>query len=140
MKMTQDVFNLLQACIAGKAEDDVVFTRPKGQLVVGFRKRWEKLTTLAELSGLLFLDLRRSAVRKMVRRGVPETVAIKISGHKTPAVFDRCKVTSEADLADGARKIEAGKQVWAENGQNFDKMHRSGAAASLPVNPASPPN
>ena len=140
VKMTQDVFILLQACIAGKAEDDFVFTRAKGQPVVGFRKRWEKLTTLAELSGLLFHDLRRSAVRNMVRRGVPETVAMKISGHKTRAVFDRYNVTSEADLADAARKIEAGKQVWAENGQNFDKMHKSGAAASLPVNPASAPN
>ena len=76
----------------------------------------------------------------MVRRGVPETVAMKISGHKTQAVFDRYNVTSEADLADAARKIEDGKQVWAENGRNFDKMHKSGAAASLPVNPASAPN
>jgi integrase len=124
----------------GKAKHDFVFTRAKGQPVVGFRKRWKKLTTLAELSGLLFHDLRRSAVRNMVRRGVPETVAMKISGHKTRAVFDRYNVTSEADLADAARKIEAGKQVWAENGQNFDKMHKSGAAASLPVNPASAPN
>ena len=62
----------------------------------------------------------------MVRTGVPETVAMKISGHKTRAVFDRYNVTSEADLADAARKIEAGKQVWAENGQNFDKMHKRG--------------
>ena len=65
---------------------------------------------------------------------------MKISGHKTRAVFDRYKVTSEADLADAARKIEAGKQVWAENGENFDKMHKSGTAASLLVNPASVPN
>jgi integrase len=108
--------------------------------VVGIRKRWERLTALAELSGLLFHDLRRSAVRNMVRRGVPETVAMKISGHKTRAVFDRYNVTREAVLADAARKIEAGKQIWAENGQNFDKMHRSGAAASLPVNPVSAPN
>ena len=108
--------------------------------MVGFRKRWENLTTLAGLSGLLFHDLRRSAVRNMVRRSVPQTVAMKISGHKTRAVFDRYNVTSEADLADAARKIEAGKQVWAENGQNFDKMHKSGAAAYLPVNLASAPN
>ena len=64
---------------------------------------------------------------------------MKISGHKTRAVFDRYNVTSEADLAHAA-KIEAGKQVWAENGQNFDKMHKNGAAAALPVNPASAPN
>jgi hypothetical protein len=65
---------------------------------------------------------------------------MKISGHKTRAVFDRYNVTSEADLADAARKIEAGKQVWAENGQNFDKMHNSRAAVSLPMTPATVTN
>ncbi len=38
--------------------NDFVFTRADGQPVVGFRKRWENLTTLAGLSGLLFHDLR----------------------------------------------------------------------------------
>jgi hypothetical protein len=66
--------------------------------------------------------------------------SLQCRDHPTRAVFDRYNVTSEADLADAARKIEAGKRVWAENGQNFDKMHKSRAAASLPVNPASAPN
>jgi integrase len=122
--MTQDVFTLLQACVAGKGSDDYVFTR-NGKPVAGFRKRWKSLTVAAGCPGLLFHDLRRSAVRNMVRRGVPETVAMKISGHKTRAVFDRYNVTSESDLADAARKIEAGKRVWAEFGQSMDTMHSS---------------
>ena len=32
-----------------------------------------------------------------------------ISGHKTPAVFDRYDIVSERDLADAAAKIEAGQ-------------------------------
>jgi integrase len=125
VRMTQDVFVLLQACVVGKNPEDFVFTRSDGKPVLDFRERWEKLTTESGCAGLLFHDLRRSAVRNMVRRGVPETVAMKISGHKTRAVFDRYNVTSEADLADAARKIEAGKQVWAENGQNFTTMHQN---------------
>lgn len=122
--MTAEVHRLLSECVKGKAADDAVFTWPDGSAVLDFRAMWGKVTAAANLPGLLLHDFRRSAVRNMVRRGVPELVAMKISGHKTRSVFDRYNVTSESDLAEAARRIEAGR---VENGHSSAIVKQSGS-------------
>jgi len=44
-----------------------------------------------------FHDMRRSAVRNLVRANVPQTVAMSITGHVTPSVFQRYEITSTQD-------------------------------------------
>lgn len=85
----------------------LVFCRLKGQRIRTFHKRWKTACTAAGYPTLVPHDFRRTAVRNLNRAGVPETVAMKITGHKTRAVFDRYDITSEEDLAEASRKLQA---------------------------------
>ena len=72
------------------------------------RKVWLSSTRKAGLPGTIVHDLRRSAVKNMEAAGVSRSVAMKITGHKTEAIYRRYAIVSDSDLALAAQQIERG--------------------------------
>ena len=71
-----------------------------------FIHQWWKARRAAGCPGRIPHDFRRTAVRNLVRAGVPERVAMQLTGHKTRAVFERYNIVSSGDLRDAARRLD----------------------------------
>jgi integrase len=77
-----------------------------GAPVREFRKSWKAACEAAGLQGRLFHDFRRTAARNMRRAGVPEEIAMKITGHKTTSMFRRYNITDDRDITEALAKTQ----------------------------------
>jgi integrase len=77
----------------------------RGRRVKNFLYTWRKACLQASCPGMLRHDLRRTAVRHLSHAGVPERVAMKITGHRTRAVFDRYHIVSPDNLRAAVDKL-----------------------------------
>jgi integrase len=76
-----------------------------GRPIRDFHKVLQRAALAAGYPGRILHDFRRTAVRNLVRAGVSEHTAMKITGHKTRSVFDRYDIVSEGDLAGALDKL-----------------------------------
>jgi integrase len=91
----------------------LIFHR-KGEPIKEFRKSWASACTKAGIRRL-FHDLRRSACRNMLGAGVPQSIAMKLSGHKTDSMFRRYAIVAESDLRTALRRTQEFLKTAQEN-------------------------
>jgi integrase len=82
-----------------------VFHR-NGKRVKDFYGAWDKAYKAAGCPDRIPHDFRRTAVRNLVRAGVTEGVAMKLTGHKTRKVFEHYNIVSGADLRDAVQRLD----------------------------------
>ena len=95
----------------------------KGKRITTLIKAFKAACTKAACPGRIPHDLRRTAVRNLVRAGVPERVAMQMTGHKTRSVFERYNIVSECDLVEAARKLNSLQPIAAVRGPAEARSH-----------------
>ena len=94
----------------GMVLSQFVFHRD-GRPVAEMRKAWASACRKAGCPERLFHDLRRTCARNLIRSGVARNVAMRITGHKTEAMFERYNITDEADEREAMTKLTQYHQV-----------------------------
>jgi len=81
--------------------------KKKPRRIVSFIKAFKTACRKAGCPGRIPHDLRRTAVRNLERTGVPRSVAMKLTGHKTESVYGRYAIADDRDLRVAVERLDA---------------------------------
>jgi len=103
--LTQRALQTLKALPRKKRH--YVFNNPKtGTRWQDIRKAFAQACKDAGLKNVWFHDQRRTFVTNARKAGVPESVVMRMSGHRSRKVFDRYNIVDHEDLKNAVRMIE----------------------------------
>ena len=121
LPITRPIANVLARRRHRRHGDDPVVFRRDGVSVRAWRRAWPEACRRAGVPGRLLHDCRRTAARNLIRAGVPERVAMQLTGHRTRAIFDRYHIVHEDELHEAGAQLVAYVQAQADR-------HPEGAA------------
>lgn len=129
LPLSGDLFEIMERAHGRRRLDCAFVFDRNGEPIGDFRKAWSNACKIAGLEPILIHDLRRTAVRNMVRAGIPDRIAMTLSGHKTRSIFDRYNIVSESDLVQATERLQAHLGTQSTNAKvkllrqdrNFDR-------------------
>ncbi|HEY3349407.1 MAG TPA: site-specific integrase [Thermoanaerobaculia bacterium] len=128
--------------VAGKSSSPLIFHR-KGRTMAGttggfkrhLREMWREACAGVGLEGAIPYDLRRTAIRNMVRGGASVNASMGVSGHKTHDTFRRYDIIDTADRVNALVGAAAYVQTQAKD----RKVLAFGKAAASGTGPKTGP-
>jgi integrase len=105
LRLKGELLEVIRAVWSDRKPECPFIFHNDGLPIGDFRKAWKAACKAANLNGLLVHDLRRSCARNLVRAGVPERVAMSVTGHLTRSMFDRYNIVAESDLESAMERV-----------------------------------
>src|SRR5262249_53696227 len=111
LPLTDRLLEIIQSRMKQRRLDCPYVFHRSGKQIKDFRGSWATACKNSGLvpgrNGVVPHDLRRCAARNLSRAGVPEQIAMRITGHKTASMYRRYRIVDERDLREATESLQA---------------------------------